>query len=130
MNKRKLEDLTDQTNSHYIFLTKEEACDIFTFFCEYMGGEIYITNNEVTFNLRQLLENSDQRLLPGQYSLYMWGPQGSSLWIRNNQNIFEFHEYNDQDIYANPQDKYFNAFKLGYEERIFDNQKIIHYNKN
>ena len=93
-----------------------------------MGGEIYIENNGIITNLRHLLEGeSDQKLLAGEYSIYMWGPQGSSLWIRNNQNILEFHEYNDQDIYANPPDKYFNAFKFGYKERKFDNQKIDKY---
>jgi hypothetical protein len=127
--KRKFDNLINYTD--YNFISKEESNDIFILFSKYIGGEIYINENDVIYNLRQLLEGStNKRLLPGQYSLYIWGPQGRSLWIRNNQNNFEFYEYNDKDIYANPQDKYFNIFKFGYEERIFNNLNIIKYNKN
>ena len=53
----------------YTFLTKEEANNIFIFISDYMGGEIY----EVTTNLRHLLEGDiNEKLLPGEYSLYMW----------------------------------------------------------
>jgi hypothetical protein len=101
-----------------IFLTKEEATVPYNFYKEWMGGELYIHNTET--KLADLLEgDSDQRLLPGEYSLYMWGPQGTSLWIRNSGTL-QFHEYYDRDIYADPQDKYMNAFKNGYQERKFD----------
>jgi len=116
--KRKLDNIT--------FLTKNDASKLFNYYTEYMDGELYFEIYEVQINLRHLLEgDSDQRLLPGEYSLYMWGPQGSSLWIRNNGDVFEFHEYDDRDIYAKPQDKYFNEFISGYIERKFDNLKII-----
>jgi hypothetical protein len=121
MNKRKLGNLINKTNYDNMFLTKEEANRIFICYKEYMGGELYIIINGIETKLCQLLEgDSDQKLLPGQYSLYMRGPQGTSLWIRNNNGIFQFYEYYDRDIYANPQDKYFNAFKNRYEERKFD----------
>jgi hypothetical protein len=129
MNKRKSEDPINDTNYDNIFLTKDEAIEVFNIFRNYMGGELYIINEKVVINLRHLLESdTEQRLLPGQYSLYMWGPQYTSLWIRNNDGILQFHEYYDRDIHANPSNKYFNAFKFGYEERKFENIKILHNN--
>ena len=107
-------------------LTLYEVTDIFNYFKEYIGGELYIIINGVETKLRQLLEgDSEQRLLPGEYSLYIYGPQGTTLWIRNNNGIFQFHEYYDRYIYANPQDRFFDTFINGYQERKFDNIKIL-----
>lgn len=109
-----------------IFLTKGESTVPYNLYKEWMGGELYV-NPET--KLGDLLEgDSEKRLLPGEYSLYMWGPLGTSLWIRNNNGVLQFHEYYDRDIYAEPQDKYMNAFKNGYEERKLYSEIVMRKN--